>query len=57
MLEPIQIKVLDAAAVTVGRAFTVTVTKATLVLVQPAVLVPTTEYVAVVVGLNATLLE
>ena len=40
-------------AVTVGNAFTVTVTKALLVLVQLAELVPTTEYVAVVVGAKA----
>ncbi len=42
------------AADTNGKGFTVTVITSVLELTQPAVLVPLTEYVAVVVGEKAT---
>ena len=51
-----QIKVLLAEADTIGKAIILTVVAATLVLVQPAVLVPVTEYVVVVDGAKAVLL-
>ena len=44
-------------AVTTGIGFTVIVTAATFVLVQPAVLVPVTEYDPVAVGVYETLLS
>jgi hypothetical protein len=52
-----QINVLLALAVTVGLVLILTVTAALLVLVQPvSVFVPLTEYDAVTVGVNETLL-